>query len=163
MIAHFIGGPAHGTDQQVPRAERIVKFPERDSSLPWVFSSEDFSRIPSFKVHEYRLLYTNARFAVYEWIPPKIEATWEFAIRDSSFSRELYDRLYHLTAEGEAVQVLDVECEPGEVRVRGAVLVDGPADATAAEEASAAVKQVIERKLRGERIVAFALDLSEND
>jgi hypothetical protein len=162
MIAHFVGGPAHGTDQRVSRAERVVKFPKPNSTLPWVVSAEDFSRIPDFKVHEYRLLYTNARYAVYEWVPLKIAATWEFAIRDSSFSRELYDRLYNMTSEGEAVQVRGVECEPGEVRVRGAVLVDGPADATAAEEASAAVKQVIEQKLRGARIVAFALDLSED-
>jgi len=162
MIANFVGGPAHGTDQWVSRAERIVKFPEPDSTLPWAVRTEDFSCVPHYKVHEYRLLYTNARYAVYEWVPPKITATWEFAIRDSSFSRELYDRLYNMTSEGEAIQVSSIECEPGEVRVRGAVLVDGPADATAAKEASDAIKQVIERKLRGKRIVAFALDLCED-
>lgn len=166
MRAYFIDGPAHGHEEAVVgHPHRLVKFPELRDDMPRVYSMRDDWPMsePGYTIHEYRLLHTTKRRAVYEWMPPRVQASWEFHIRTGSRDADrLYQTLHEgLTKEGEAVQMLSVEVEPGEVRVRGAAVVDGPPDAVAVEEASAAVQAVIDRKLHGWRITGFVVEVSD--
>src|SRR4051812_31975685 len=150
MLAHFIGGPAHGIEEVVSgHPPTIFKFPELDDELPSVYVLDEdrgFAQEPGFTIHEYRLLYTDPRWAVYQWAPPRVEASWEFQIRNRGpLADSLYEKLHTLTVPGQTPQLTGCEWDGREVRVRGLALVDGPPDAVAAKQVTEDVQRLIDR------------------
>lgn len=165
MLIHCIGGPAHGHEEVVSDyPQRIIKFPEIDIDLPHIYERAEFPREPGLIIHEYRLLYTDSRWAVYQWAPPRVAASWEFTIRAPvSVARGLYEKLHTLTEKGETPLLTEWECDGGaEVRVRGTALVDGPPDAVAVKQAAEDVRRLIDRKLRGYRVSAVSVEVSDD-
>lgn len=164
MIAHFIGGPIDGQRLAVrePPISR-VKVPELNDAAPyWGPEVEPYSSV-GYTEHEYRLIYTKpGRHAVYEWIPPKITANFAFTVK-TGLDRDLFYRKVRELLElyGEVVKTMSIFYDGSAVSVEGIVLVDGPADAQAAQEATEAVKSVIDRKLRFYQITAFAVDVHD--
>ncbi len=163
MLAHFIGGPAHGREEAISgHPHRILQFPELPDLLPYFGLESEPYDVPDFIVHEYRLLYTDPRWAVYQWAPPRVEASWEFSIRNRGpLADSLHEKLHKLTKEGEAAQLTGVECDVDEVRVRGVAIVDGPPDAVAAKQVAEDVQSLIDRRLRGYRISGVAVEVND--
>jgi hypothetical protein len=165
MLAHFIGGPAHGHETAIRQPpQRIVKFPELDDELPRIYSLGEvgITSEPGFTVHEYRLLYTDPRWAVYKWLPPRVEASWEFHIRNRGpLADSLYEKLHTLTQQGETPFMTSCECDGHEVHVRGVALVDGPPDAVAVKQVADDVQSLIDRKLSGYRVSAAVVEVSD--
>lgn len=162
MIAHLVGGPKHGAEYTVSgHPERILRTvelrtrPMSVSELPVAVLSD-----PDWTEHEYRLLHTDGRYAVYRWLAPKVEATFSFSFKPPRPDiADLYYETQHLTKDGEAVKVKGANCDGETVEVHGVVLVDGPPDAKAAEDAAAAVRALIERELRGYALHSFAVSV----
>jgi hypothetical protein len=166
MLAHFIGGPAHGHEEVVSgHPHRIFQFPEFDTDLPHMCVMDEevgFTSEPGFIIHEYRLLYTDPRWAVYQWAPPRVAASWEFTIRSRGpVADSLYEKLHTLTKEGETPFLTACEWDGREVRVRGTALVDGPPDAVAVKQAAEDVQRLIDRKLRGYRVSAVVVEVND--
>lgn len=165
MLAHFIGGPMHGHDTSIRQPHSIVKFPELDDELPRVYALDEeigFTSEPGYTIHEYRLLYTDPRWAVYQWAPPRVEARWEFHIRQRFGADSLYKTLSNLTSAGETPSMTDYEYDGREVRVRGVAIVDGPPDAVAVKQVAEDVQSLIDRKLRGYRVSAVAVEVADD-
>lgn len=162
MIAHFIGGPAHGRDEAISgHPHRIVKFPELNDVPYYGVESTPYDTIP-FIEHEYKLLYTDARLAVYQWLPPRVEATWEFSLRlPRALDIVLQERLHNLTPKGTTLQMTSCDWDGREVHVRGAAIVDGPPDGTAAKQVGEDVQSLIDRKLRGYRVSGVAVQVGD--
>lgn len=166
MLAHFIGGPAHGHEEVVSGyPPRTFQFPEFDDELPRFCVMDELIGLtsePGFTIHDYRLLYTDARWAVYQWAPPRVAASWEFTIRHrGALVDDLYEKLHTLTQEGETPFMTGCEWDGREVRVRGTALVDGPPDAVAAKQVAEDVQRLIDRKLRGCRVGAVAVEVDD--
>lgn len=165
MLAHFIGGPAHGTEEVVSgHPPTSFKFPEFDDELPYVYVLDEDVQEPGVTIHEYQLLYMDPRWAVYQWAPPRVEASWEFQIRNRGplADSSLYEKLHTLTAPGETPRLTGCDWDGREVWVRGLALVDGPPDAVAAKQVTEDVQRLIDRKLRGYRVSAVVVKVSDD-
>lgn|SRR5512146_3001761 len=167
MLIHCIGGPAHGyTKVASGQPPRIFKFPELDPDLPRIRVMDELAGLtsePGFTIHEYRLLYTNARWAVYQWAPARVAASWEFTIRyRGPLADDLYEKLRTLTQEGETPFMTGCEWDGREIRVRGAALVDGPPDAVAVKQVAEDVQRLIDQKLRGYRVSAVVVEVNDD-
>lgn len=162
MIAMYIGGPQHGTEEAVRKPPPRTTFvAELDG--PSIYGEEPFlsaARVP-YKEHEYRLLYEDGRYAVYQWVAPKVTAHWELVVQeDFSRSAELHESIYDMGAKTNmVVRIIGADWDRRECRIRGVVTVDGPADAKAGEVAADEVQAVVEKYLRGHTIVGFQLSL----
>lgn len=163
MIAHLIGGPAHGRDELVSEfAPPTFKFPELPDMPLSVRDYGAYGGELGMIVHEYRLIHQDGRYATYRWRPPRVTAHFAFTVHGPDYDGRLYDKLHDLTEEGAAVKVIRFFSNGRGCDVGGIVTVDGPPDAQAAADASVAVKAVIEQKLRGYQISAFTVDVAHD-
>jgi hypothetical protein len=163
MIAHLVGGPMNGKEFGVSEfPHRIIETPAPIKPVVNWWSEDQPLPLCDFKTDSYRLIKSNGRQAIYEWVPPKLTANFAFTIQAGLDEGLCYRKARELLdLEGEVVNFTSIHYDSYAISVAGLVTVDGPADAYAAEAASAAVKQVIERKLRFYQITQFAVDVSD--
>lgn len=168
MIGVLVGGPAHGEEFSVDDFPNpTIKVPKLEPRplLPYYEFEKwgDFKPMPGpMEIHEYRLLYSDGRYAIYRHDAPRVTARFQFSVAlPIDDHGALYRKLRDLTEEGEAVKVMSFHYANMACSVEGIAIVDGPPDAKAAEDAAAAVKAITNRRLRGYQIAGFAVSVDD--